>query len=120
MRFSLQLRVRVAVFAALSALAPSRSRAAGSPLPAALIEAGAARFKPIFLTAATAAMIGVAFILADHTYQGLAIALAFGIACSATPAPLVIPAIYVAPRDDEETPKTQNKEMKTWFKIGRN
>ena len=33
---------------------------------------------------------------------------------------LVIPAIYVAPHDDEETPRTQNKEMKTWFKIGRN
>ncbi len=36
------------------------------------------------------------------------------------PTLLAIPAIYVAPRDDEETPKTQNKEMKTWFKIGRN
>ncbi len=31
-----------------------------------------------------------------------------------------IPAIYVVPRDDEATPRTQNKEMKTWFTIGRN
>ena len=33
---------------------------------------------------------------------------------------LVTPAIYVAPRHDGETPKTQNKEMTTWFKTGRN
>jgi multidrug efflux pump subunit AcrB len=40
----------------------------------ALLEAGAIRFKPIFLTAA-AAMIGAAFIMADPIFQGLAISL---------------------------------------------
>lgn len=44
----------------------------------------------------------------------------FGLASVMALTLLVIPAIYVAPHDDEETPRTQNKEMKTWFKIGRN
>src|SRR5208283_166172 len=94
-------------------------RANGLPLRAALVEAGAVRFKPIFLTAA-AAMIGAAFILTDPIFQGLAISLVFGLASSTALTLLVIPAIYVMLRDDEETPRTQNKEMKRWFKIGRN
>jgi Cu/Ag efflux pump CusA len=50
----------------------------------------------------------------------LAISLVFGLASSMVLTLLVIPAIYVVLRDDEETPGTQNKETKTWFKIGRN
>ena len=77
-----------------------RSRqAAGAPLRQSLIEAGAIRFKPIFLTAA-AAMIGAAFILADPIFQGLAISLLFGLASSTVLTVLVIPAIYVWLRDD--------------------
>ena len=99
-------------------------RAKGLPLRAALVEAGAVRFKPIFLTAA-AAMIGAAFILTDPIFQGLAISLVFGLASSTALTLLVIPAIYVVLRDDEPTPATQNngvqnKQKKTWFKIGRN
>ncbi len=94
-------------------------RANGLPLRAALVEAGAVRFKPIFLTAA-AAMIGAAFILTDPIFQGLAISLVFGLASSTALTLLVIPAIYVVLRDDEETPKAQNKEKNRWFKIGRN
>jgi multidrug efflux pump subunit AcrB len=56
-----------------------RRQAEGAGLRAALIDAGAARVKPIALTAA-AAMIGSAFILT-----------------------VVIPAIYVWLRDDERT-----------------
>ena len=56
-------------------------RAQGIALRPALIEAGATRFKPIFLTAA-AAMIGAAFILTDPIFQGLAISLVFGLASS--------------------------------------
>ncbi|MFI5011141.1 MAG: efflux RND transporter permease subunit [Hyphomicrobiales bacterium] len=74
--------------------------AADVPLRTALIEAGATRFKPIFLTAA-AAMIGAAFILADPIFQGLAISLVFGLASSTALTLLVIPAIYVWLRDDE-------------------
>ena len=59
-----------------------RRRADGKvALRAALIEAGATRFKPIVLTAA-AAMIGAAFILTDPIFQGLAISLVFGLASS--------------------------------------
>jgi multidrug efflux pump subunit AcrB len=57
----------------------------------ALLEAGAIRFKPIFLTA-VAAISGAAFILADPIFQGLASSTALTL--------LVIPAIYVWLRDD--------------------
>ena len=81
-------------------------RAAGNvPLRKALIEAGATRFKPIVLTAA-AAMIGAAFILADPIFQGLAISLVFGLASSTALTVLVIPAIYVWLRDDEQESKS--------------
>ncbi len=74
-------------------------RARGTSLRPALIEAGAIRFQPIFLTA-MAAMIGAAFILADPIFQGLAISLVFGLASSTALTLLVIPAIYVVFRDD--------------------
>jgi len=65
-------------------------------------------------------MIGSAFNFADPVFPGLAISLVFGFASVTARTLLVIPAIYVAPRDDEATPRTQNKETKTWFTIGRN
>ncbi len=71
----------------------------GMALRAALIEAGATRFKPILLTAA-AAVIGAAFILTDPIFQGLAISMVFGLASSTALTLLVIPAIYVLMRDD--------------------
>jgi multidrug efflux pump subunit AcrB len=74
-------------------------RKPGSSLRDVLIEAGAIRFKPILLTA-VAAMIGAAVILADPIFQGLAISLLFGLASSTLLTVLVIPAIYVALRDD--------------------
>jgi multidrug efflux pump subunit AcrB len=72
----------------------------GASLRRCLIDAGAVRFKPIFLTAA-AAMIGAAFILLDPIFQGLAISLLFGLASSTALTVLVIPAIYVVLRDDK-------------------
>ncbi len=69
-------------------------RTADRPLQDVLLEAGAIRFKPIFLTAA-AAMIGAAFILADPIFEGLAISLVFGLASSTALTLLVIPALYV-------------------------
>lgn len=71
----------------------------GDSLRDVLLEAGAIRFKPIFLTA-VAAMIGAAFILADPIFQGLAISLVFGLASSTALTLLVIPALYVWLRDD--------------------
>ena len=75
------------------------ARGQGLPLRAALLEAGATRFKPIVLTAA-AAMIGAAFILADPIFQGLAISMVFGLASSTALTVLIIPALYVWLRDD--------------------
>ncbi len=75
------------------------ARSRGMALRDALMEAGATRFKPIFLTAA-AAMIGAAFILTDPIFQGLAISMVFGLASSTALTVLVIPAIYVLLRDD--------------------
>jgi multidrug efflux pump subunit AcrB len=73
------------------------------------LEAGAIRFKPIFLTA-LAAMIGAVVILFDPIFQGLAISLLFGLASSTLLTVLVIPAIYVVMRDDgrsEDEPQTE-------------
>jgi len=75
------------------------ARIDGMHLRDALIEAGATRFKPIFLTAA-AAVIGAAFILTDPIFQGLAISMVFGLISSTALTVLVIPAIYVVLRDD--------------------
>jgi multidrug efflux pump subunit AcrB len=69
-------------------------RAEGAVLRQALLEAGAIRFKPIFLTA-VAAMIGAAFIMTDPIFQGLAISLVFGLASSTALTVLVIPSVYV-------------------------
>ncbi|CCQ75189.1 efflux RND transporter permease subunit [Magnetospira sp. QH-2] len=77
----------------------NHQRETGIPLRQALIDAGATRFKPIFLTA-LAAMIGAAFILADPIFQGLAISMVFGLMSSTALTLLVIPAIYVWLRDD--------------------
>ena len=77
-----------------------RHGAVGSSLRERLLEAGAVRFKPIILTA-LAAMIGAATILPDPIFQGLAISLLFGLASSTLLTVLVIPAIYIALRDDE-------------------
>lgn len=75
------------------------AQGSGKPLRDVLIEAGSIRFKPILLTA-VAAMIGAAVILTDPIFQGLAISLLFGLASSTLLTVLVIPAIYVALRDD--------------------
>jgi len=76
-----------------------------------LLEAGATRFKPIFLTAA-AAVIGAAFILTDPIFQGLAISMVFGLISSTALTLLVIPAIYIWLRDDgralEQDPPVQD------------
>jgi len=74
-------------------------QAEGKPLRDSLLEAGAIRFRPIFLTA-VAAMVGAAFILLDPIFQGLAISMLFGLASSTLLTLLVIPAIYVVLRDD--------------------
>ncbi|MDD3352501.1 efflux RND transporter permease subunit [Zoogloea sp.] len=69
--------------------------AAGTPLAEATIHAAAVRAKPIGLTA-LAAMIGALFILDDPIFNGLAIALIFGVLVSTLLTLVVIPVLYYA------------------------
>lgn len=71
----------------------NQSVEAGMPFKEAVIKAGVVRAKPIILTA-IAAMLGAVFILADPIFNGLAIALIFGLFISTLLTLLVIPVIY--------------------------
>jgi len=73
----------------------NQARATGQPLAEAVIEAGAVRARPIALTA-LAAMLGAFFILDDPIFNGLAVALIFGILVSTVLTLLVIPLLYYA------------------------
>ena len=69
----------------------------GADLQHAVINAAAARAKPIILTG-LAAMLGALFILDDPIFNGLAIALIFGILVSTLLTLVVIPVLYYAAR----------------------
>ena len=68
-------------------------RAAGKPLVQSLIEAGALRTMPIFLTS-LAAMLAAWPITLDPIFSGLAWALIFGIAVSTFFTLIVVPLVY--------------------------
>jgi len=68
---------------------------AGMKLEEAVIQAATVRAKPIILTAA-AAMLGALFILDDPIFNGLAVALLFGILVSTVLTLLIIPVMYYA------------------------
>jgi len=65
----------------------------GVPLRKAIIESGAVRFRPIFLTAG-AAMLGAWPITLDPIFSGLAWSLIFGLFVSTAFTLLVIPVVY--------------------------
>jgi multidrug efflux pump subunit AcrB len=67
--------------------------AEGVPFRDAVVQSAAARAKPIALTA-FAAMLGATFILDDPIFNGLAIALIFGILVSTLLTLVVIPVLY--------------------------
>jgi multidrug efflux pump subunit AcrB len=67
----------------------------GVDLQHAVISAAAARAKPIILTG-LAAMMGAFFILDDPIFNGLAIALIFGVFVSTLLTLVVIPVLYYA------------------------
>ena len=69
--------------------------ARGVPFAQAVVDSAAARAKPIALTGA-AAMLGALFILDDPIFNGLAIALIFGILVSTLLTLVVIPVLYYA------------------------
>jgi multidrug efflux pump subunit AcrB len=68
---------------------------AGTPLQEAVIQAAAARAKPIVLTG-LAAMLGAFFILDDPIFNGLAVSLIFGILVSTMLTLVVIPVVLYA------------------------
>jgi multidrug efflux pump subunit AcrB len=63
------------------------------PFAQAIVDAAAARAKPIALTG-LAAMLGALFILDDPIFNGLAISLIFGIFVSTILTLVVIPLLY--------------------------
>ena len=65
----------------------------GKPLNDAVIEAAATRFRPIVLTA-LAIMLASSVIVADPVWQGLAVALIFGVFASTVLTLVVIPLLY--------------------------
>jgi len=69
--------------------------AAGMEFQEAIIRSGATRAKPIVLTG-LAAMLGAFFILDDPIFNGLAIALIFGILVSTVLTLVLIPVLYYA------------------------
>jgi multidrug efflux pump subunit AcrB len=65
----------------------------GMALEAAVIDAGAVRFRPMLLTAA-AVVVGAAIILFDPIFQGLAIALMAGEVASLALSRMTVPIVY--------------------------
>jgi multidrug efflux pump subunit AcrB len=68
-------------------------RQRGYPLEQAVIDAGAARFRPIMLTA-LAIILGSAIMITDPVFGGLAVSLIFGTFASTALTLLVIPLMY--------------------------
>ena len=84
-----------------------RLRAQGHGLEDALIEAGATRMRPIFLTAG-AALFGSFIITLDPIFSGLAWSFIFGIFASTAFSLYVVPVVYfLLNRDQTERPNTQ-------------
>ena len=67
--------------------------AEGMPLAAAVVDAGAVRFRPMLLTA-MAVVVGASVILADPIFQGLAISLMAGEIASLLISRMAVPVLY--------------------------
>jgi multidrug efflux pump subunit AcrB len=65
----------------------------GLPLKQAILDSGAVRFRPIFLTAGTAMLAAIPITL-DPIFSGLAWALIFGLFVSTAFTLVVIPVVY--------------------------
>jgi multidrug efflux pump subunit AcrB len=68
-------------------------RSQGMPLAAAVVDAGAVRFRPMLLTA-LAVVCGAAVILADPIFQGLALSLMAGEIASLLVSRMAVPVLY--------------------------
>ena len=75
----------------------------GMPLKAAVIDAGAVRFRPMALTAA-AVIVGSAVILFDPIFQGLALSLMAGEVASLALSRMTVPITYYVSHRSRSTP----------------
>src|SRR6266540_2410150 len=82
--------------------------AEGLPLEAAVIDAGAVRFRPMLLTA-LAVVVGAAVILFDPIFQGLAISLMAGEIASLLISRMAVPVIYFMANNRPPTGETAGK-----------
>jgi len=72
----------------------TQARANGMELKEALLQSGAARARPVLLTAGTA-MLGNVVITLDPVFSGLALAIMFGVVASTLFTLLVVPVVYL-------------------------
>ena len=84
----------------------------GMPLEAAVVEAGAVRFRPMLLTAA-AVVVGSFVILFDPIFQGLAISLMMGEVAATVLSRMAVPVVYylIANRGRAEELRTAGPQM---------
>lgn len=87
----------------------TQARDAGASIQTALLQAGAVRMRPVLLTAGTT-LLGNLVITLDPVFNGLAIAIIFGIISSTIFTLVVVPIVYSLVFD-KSTNKTINKGM---------
>lgn len=75
----------------------------GMALDEAVIDAGAVRFRPMFLTA-SAVIVGSAFIFFDPIFQGLALSLMAGEVASLLLSRMAVPVIYFVAHQKQNIP----------------
>jgi multidrug efflux pump subunit AcrB len=83
--------------------------ASGTPLKDAILEAGAVRFRPIFLTAGTT-LLGAWPITLDPIFSGLAWSIIFGLFVSTAFTLMVIPVTYMLLYDGKPTAAPSEEE----------
>jgi multidrug efflux pump subunit AcrB len=90
----------------------SQARAEGMAVREAVISAGAVRMRPVLLTAGTT-LLGNLIITLDPVFNGLALAIIFGIVASTLFTLLVVPAVYLLVYDDApSTTMVQTKDAR--------
>jgi multidrug efflux pump subunit AcrB len=86
----------------------------GMPLPEAVIDAGAVRFRPMLLTA-LAVVVGAGVILFDPIFQGLAISLMAGEIASLLISRMAVPVLYfIARNENHSNPSIPEPETKAF------
>jgi multidrug efflux pump subunit AcrB len=80
----------------------TQARGEGMAIRDALINAGAVRMRPVLLTAGTT-MLGNLVITLDPVFNGLALAIIFGIVASTLFSLVVVPVVYLLVFEDRET-----------------